>query len=211
MIKTVSLQATLALGGGRSGLGPVRRFRALPVNESKDIRLEIADRFYLSPIVRADKAAYLEHFADPGDCPQPVGHSVPLHRGGRRLVARPLRAVRRLANDEFRSPRAIRRPHWCHRRRRTLSPAAIVQSSGTGWRNLIAGAVLCLASSAHSATTHFKAPNSSAFCYAVLLNLASHRALEKAGFQREGLLRHHHLKQGIYLDAIIYGRISDSN
>src|SRR2546430_10147668 len=42
-------------------------------------------------------------------------------------------------------------------------------------------------------------------------NLASHRALEKAGFQREGLLRHHHLKQGIYLDAIIYGRISDSN
>ncbi len=39
-------------------------------------------------------------------------------------------------------------------------------------------------------------------------NLASHRALEKAGFQREGLLRHHHLKQGSYLDAIIYGRIS---
>ena len=42
-------------------------------------------------------------------------------------------------------------------------------------------------------------------------NLASHRALEKAGFQREGLRRHHHLKQGIYLDAIIYGRICDSN
>jgi hypothetical protein len=35
------------------------------VNESKDIRLEVADGFYLSPIVRADKAAYLEHFADP--------------------------------------------------------------------------------------------------------------------------------------------------
>jgi RimJ/RimL family protein N-acetyltransferase len=42
-------------------------------------------------------------------------------------------------------------------------------------------------------------------------NLASHRALEKAGFQREGLLRHHHLKQGTYLDAIVYGRISESN
>jgi ribosomal-protein-alanine N-acetyltransferase len=41
-------------------------------------------------------------------------------------------------------------------------------------------------------------------------NVASHHALEKAGFQREGLLRHHHLKQGIYLDAIIYGRIFDS-
>ena len=35
------------------------------MNESKDIRLEVADGFYLSPIVRADKAAYLEHFADP--------------------------------------------------------------------------------------------------------------------------------------------------
>src|SRR5260370_527217 len=42
-------------------------------------------------------------------------------------------------------------------------------------------------------------------------NVASHRALEKAGFQREGLLRHHHLKQGTYLDAIIYARISHSN
>jgi hypothetical protein len=35
------------------------------VNESKDIRLEVANGFYLSPIVRADKAAYFEHFADP--------------------------------------------------------------------------------------------------------------------------------------------------
>jgi ribosomal-protein-alanine N-acetyltransferase len=36
-----------------------------PVNESKSIRLEVTDEFYLSPIVRTDKAAYLEHFADP--------------------------------------------------------------------------------------------------------------------------------------------------
>ena len=38
---------------------------AYPVNESKNIRLEVTDEFYLSPIVRTDKAAYLEHFADP--------------------------------------------------------------------------------------------------------------------------------------------------
>src|SRR4030095_4857650 len=37
----------------------------LTVNESKGVRLEVADGFYLSPIVRGDKAAYLEHFADP--------------------------------------------------------------------------------------------------------------------------------------------------
>jgi len=41
-------------------------------------------------------------------------------------------------------------------------------------------------------------------------NVASHRALEKAGFQREGLLRHYHLKQGVYIDAIIYARICDA-
>ena len=35
------------------------------MNEEKSIRLEVADGLYLSPIVRADKAAYLEHFADP--------------------------------------------------------------------------------------------------------------------------------------------------
>jgi len=87
----------------------------------------------------------------------------------------------------------------------------IAQSSVTGWRSLIAGTVLCLASSAHSATTHFNSSEFIGFCYAFLPNLASHRALEKAGFQREGLLRHHHFKQGIYLDAIVYGRISDSN
>jgi [ribosomal protein S5]-alanine N-acetyltransferase len=35
------------------------------VNESKRLHLEVTDEFYLSPIVRTDKAAYLEHFADP--------------------------------------------------------------------------------------------------------------------------------------------------
>ena len=35
------------------------------MNEGKSIRLEVVDGFYLSPIVRADKTAYLEHFADP--------------------------------------------------------------------------------------------------------------------------------------------------
>jgi RimJ/RimL family protein N-acetyltransferase len=35
------------------------------VNESKGVRLELAHGFYVSPIVRADKDAYLEHFADP--------------------------------------------------------------------------------------------------------------------------------------------------
>jgi len=40
-------------------------------------------------------------------------------------------------------------------------------------------------------------------------NLASQRALEKAGFQREGLLRQHYRKDGHYVDVAVYGRIAD--
>jgi RimJ/RimL family protein N-acetyltransferase len=39
-------------------------------------------------------------------------------------------------------------------------------------------------------------------------NIASQRALEKAGFEREGLLRQHCRKAGSYLDVLTYGRIS---
>jgi hypothetical protein len=35
------------------------------MNEGQNIHLEVTDGFYLSPVVRADKTAYLEHFTDP--------------------------------------------------------------------------------------------------------------------------------------------------
>jgi ribosomal-protein-alanine N-acetyltransferase len=41
-------------------------------------------------------------------------------------------------------------------------------------------------------------------------NVASQRVLEKAGFKRKGVLEHHHLKNGIYLDAVIYERFSEN-
>lgn len=36
---------------------------------------------------------------------------------------------------------------------------------------------------------------------------ASHRVLEKAGFDREGLLRSYHLKDRRYIDAVLYARL----
>ena len=41
------------------------RFLALTVKESQNIRLEVADGFFLSSHVGIDKPAYMEHFADP--------------------------------------------------------------------------------------------------------------------------------------------------
>jgi len=57
------------------------------VNEGKSIHLEVADGFYLSPIVRADKAAYLEHFSDPEIARNLLAIPFPHNRGRRRLVA----------------------------------------------------------------------------------------------------------------------------
>ena len=38
-------------------------------------------------------------------------------------------------------------------------------------------------------------------------NAASHRALEKAGFQREGVMKHHHKKRGVYIDAVLFAKV----
>ena len=190
----------------------VRRFRALTVNESKDIRLEVADGFYLSPIVRADKAAYLEHFADPeiaqnllaipfpyteadadwwlDRCEQSVGSPMTNFalRAPSGYLIGAIGVVGALSPDAH----SAEFGYWLAQsyRGQGLMPRVIRTFSDYAFQQLRIHRL-------------FATPFSS--------NLASHRALEKAGFQREGLLRHHHLKQGIYLDAIIYGRISDSN
>jgi [ribosomal protein S5]-alanine N-acetyltransferase len=40
-------------------------------------------------------------------------------------------------------------------------------------------------------------------------NAASARVLEKCGFQKEGFLRKHHLKDGQLIDAFVYGLVRD--
>jgi len=182
------------------------------VNESKSIRLEVTDEFYLSPIVRTDKAAYLEHFADPE-----IAHN---------LLAIPFPYTE--ADADW----------WLDRCEQSIgSPMTnFALRTPSGYLIGAIGVVGALSADAHSAEFGYWLAQSyrgrglmprvirtfSDYAFQELRihrlfatpfssNLASHRALEKAGFQREGLLRHHHLKEGIYLDAIIYGRISDSN
>jgi [ribosomal protein S5]-alanine N-acetyltransferase len=182
------------------------------VNEGKDIRLEVADGFYLSPIVRADKAAYLEHFADPE-----IAHN---------LLAIPFPYTE--ADADW----------WLDRCEQSVgSPMTnFALRAPSGYLIGAIGVVGALSADAHSAEFGYWLAQSyrghglmprvirtfsdyafqrlrihRLFATPFSSNLASHRALEKAGFQREGLLIHHHLKQGTYLDAIIYARISPSD
>jgi RimJ/RimL family protein N-acetyltransferase len=181
------------------------------VNESKGVHLEVADGFYLSPIVRADKAAYLEHFADP--------------EIARNLLAIPFPYTE--ADADW----------WLDRCEQAADPVTnFALRTPSGCLIGAIGLVGELSPNAHSAEFGYWLAQSyrghghmprviCTFCdYAFQQlrlhrlfarpfssNLASRRVLEKAGFQREGLLRHHHLKHGSYLDAVVYGRISESN
>ena len=182
------------------------------MNESKDIRLEVADGFYLSPIVRADKAAYLEHFADPDITKNLLAVPFPYteadadwwldrceQSGDAPMTYFAVRApsgylIGAIGIVEAPPPNGHRAEfgYWLARsyRGQGLMPRVIRTFSDYAFRQLRIHRL-------------FATPFSS--------NLASHRALEKAGFQREGLLRHHHVKQGTYLDAIIYACTSESN
>jgi hypothetical protein len=151
------------------------------VNESKNIRLEVADGFYLSPIVRADKAAYLEHFADPEIAQNLLAIPFPYTEADadwwldrcEQSVGSPI------TNFALRAPSGyligaigVVGP---------LHQMLTARSSVTGWRSLTAGTVLCLASSAHSAATHF---NTSEFI-GFLLHLSPPTLLRTAHWRRQ--------------------------
>ncbi|HKP04259.1 MAG TPA: GNAT family protein [Chthoniobacterales bacterium] len=181
------------------------------MNEGKSIRLEVSDGFCLSPIVRADKAAYLEHFADPE-----IVHN---------LLAIPFPYTE--ADADW----------WLDRCEQSVdsSTTNFALREPSGYLIGAIGMVGELSADAHSAEFGYWLAQSyrglglmprvirtfSDYAFQQLRihrlfatpfspNVPSHRTLEKAGFQREGLLRHHHFKQGVYLDAIIYARISES-
>jgi [ribosomal protein S5]-alanine N-acetyltransferase len=181
------------------------------MNESQNLRLEVADGFYLSLITRADKAAYMEHFTDPeiaqnllalpfpyteadadwwlDHCEQSVNSQMATFgiREPSGYLIGGVGVVGAWSAGDYRAEFG----YWLAKpyRGRALMPRAINTFAAYAFEQLRVQRL-------------YATPFSS--------NLASHRALEKAGFQREGLLRHHHLKQGTYLDAIIYGRISES-
>ena len=182
------------------------------MNESQDLHLEVADGFFLSPHVRTDKAAYLEHFADP--------------EIARNLLAVPFPFTEADADG------------WFNRCQQSANSQATILAlrEPSGYLIGSIGIVGALSAGAHSAEFGYWLAQSyrgrglmpRVICtftdyafqrlhihrlYATPFtsNHASHRALEKAGFQHEGLLRHHHCKRGAYLDAMIYARISEPN
>jgi RimJ/RimL family protein N-acetyltransferase len=182
------------------------------MNESPDMRLEVGDGFFLSPHVLTDKEAYLEHFADPEIARNLLALPFPyteadaddwLNRCQQSAGSQPTTfALREPAGYLIGSigivggiPADARRAefgYWLARayRGRGLMPRVIRTFADYAFQRLHVHRL-------------YATPFSS--------NHASHRALEKAGFQREGLLRHHHCKQGAYLDAVIYARIFEAN
>ena len=173
-------------------------------------RLEIGDGFYLSPIAASDKAAYLEHFADPEIGRMLLSVPVPYTEAeADQWIARRLNNARehdiqfgiRRANGfliggiglvEERSTAIYRGEigYWLARdyRGRGLMPRAIRSFAEYAFRELQLHKL--------TATTYPFNPSSS-------------RALEKAGFTLEGRLREHvRSRDGDqYFDALVYGLI----
>ena len=90
------------------------------MNEGKSIRLEVADGFYLSRIVRADKAAYLEHFSDPEIAQNLLAIPFPYTEADADWWLDRCEQSVGSPNDEFRLPRAVRLPHWGDWRRGSI-------------------------------------------------------------------------------------------
>lgn len=182
------------------------------MNESQDIRLEVADGFFLSPHVRTDKSAYMEHFADPEIARNLVALPFPFTEADAEGW---LNRCQQSANTQA-TILALREPSGC-----LIGSIGIVGALSAGahraefgyWlaqsyrgRGLMPRVIRTFADYAFQ-RLHIHRLYATPFTS----NRASHRALEKAGFQHEGSLRHHHFKGGAYLDAMIYGRISESN
>ncbi len=181
------------------------------MNEPQDLRLEMTEGFHLGLISRADKATFVEHLADPEIAQNLLALPFPYTEADAdwwiNHCEQSLNA--QLTTFAFRDPSGF-----------LIGGIGIVGPWSAGdhkaefgyWlakscrgRGLMPRAIRCFASHAFGRLgIHrlYATPFSS--------NLASHRALEKAGFQREGLLRHHHSKQGAFIDAILYARLAEA-
>jgi [ribosomal protein S5]-alanine N-acetyltransferase len=174
-------------------------------------RIEIGEGFHLAPVRPDDKAAYLEHFADPEIGRMLLAVPVPYtEKDADNWIAHRLSNARereiqfgiRAADDsliggiglvEERSTAIYRGEigYWLAReyRGRGLMPRAIRVFADYAFRELRLHKL--------TATTY-------------PFNPASSRALEKAGFSFEGRLRQHvRSRNGAeYFDALVYGLIS---
>lgn len=175
-------------------------------------RIEIGDGFYLSCIDRADKAAYLEHFTDPEIARNTLAIPFPYTEADADSW---LDLCQKQACDPEKQF-AIREPGGY-----LIGGIGIVRDAATKageaefgyWlakpyrrRGLMSRAISAFANYACEQLglrRLYAAPFAS--------NIASQRALEKSGFRREGLVPQRFLKNGVFLDAVIYGLVLEPN
>ena len=178
---------------------------------SEYIRLDIADGIHLSPVSRTDKDAYMEHFTDPEIARNLLTIPLPYTEADadwwldhcEQSGTSPLTRLAIRASTGYLIGGIGIVGAWSLGEHRAEFGYWLAKSyRGRGLMPRVIGAFSAYLFEQCGIHRLYATPFS--------FNLASHRALEKAGFQREGLLKHYHLKQGAYLDAVIYALISES-
>lgn len=174
-----------------------------------DSVLAIGDGFSLSAIVRSDKAAYLEHLSDPTIAQNTM--AIPFPYTAAHADAWLDHCEAEATNPEKRF--ALRDdsglligsigivgelPPGAHRAEIGYWLAASWRGRGIMPRAIDVFALHCF--------TTLRLHRLSAVTF--VGNVASQRALEKAGFQREGMMRHFQVKEGAFLDAVLHARLS---
>jgi [ribosomal protein S5]-alanine N-acetyltransferase len=175
-------------------------------------RIQMSDGFYLSRIVRADKGAYMKHFTDPEIARNTLAIPFPYTEADADWW---LNQCEKHACDPEKIF-AIREPSGYLVGAIGIAgdlPSKSREAEFGYWlakpyrgRGLMAGAIVAFASHAFQRLGFHRL-----YATPFAPNVASQHVLEKAGFQREGLLRQHHLKNGIYLDAVLYQRFREKN
>ena len=170
-----------------------------------NIHVEVPGGFFLSRICCADKDAYIEHMADPEIARHTLSIPFPYTKAH---AARWVEHCEKQARDpEVRF--AIRDPFG-----RLVGAIGIVGDLPSGARCAEFGYWLAKAYRGRGTMSHAVGVFAD-YAFAQLglhrlyampfdFNPTSHRVLEKAGFQREEVLRSQHCKDGIYLDAVLY-------
>ncbi len=174
-----------------------------------DIHLEVPGGFSLSRILRTDKAAYVEHIADPEIARNTFAIPFPYTEAHAQWWVDHCAEHARDPAVRF----AIREPTGY-----LVGAIGIVGNLPLGERRAEFGYWLAksyrgwgfmprvIEVFANPAFARLGVHRLFATPYR--FNSASHRALEKASFQREGMLRSLYRKDGRDLDAVLYARLS---
>ena len=177
------------------------------------IRIDLHDGFYLSPIQDGDQSAFVKHFADKESVDRLLKIPYPYRKeDAEKWVRHCLDAAQ---SEPHITTFALRRADGF-----LIGGAGIALNTGGSahrgdigyWvsknyrgRGLATAAVKALSQYGFE-TLGLRRIEATAFPH----NAASHRVLDRAGFTREGELKGYHVKNGVLLDACMYGLVKTS-